>query len=203
MKSLVTVLIALAVVSASGVALAGASGSDTRPAMVMGTVVKVDGANLVVKQMAGRGGEAKEVTLVTTDDTKVMLDAEAAKLADLKADMRVMVTLVAGTTDKAARVSATSKGLDGTVVKVDGTNVVVKTGRGDAAKEVTVATDDKTKVLLLQGMTGEAKAGTLADLKADVRVTVIPETGTATKILVRPAGGGRRGGRGTGGGGGN
>jgi hypothetical protein len=69
-------------------------------------------------------------------------------------------------------------GLRGEVVKVDGTNLVISAGKKDAKKEVTVATDDKTVV------TVAGNPGKLADLKAGDRVSVTPETGTATKIEV-------------------
>ena len=144
-----------------------------------GIVVKVEGTNLVIK-VRQKEGEPKEVTVATDEKTEVMLDGKAAKLADLKPEMRVMVTPETGTAEK---VRATSKGLEGAVVKVDGKNVVVKAGRGDEAKEVTVVTDEKTKVYV-----GD-KAGKLEDLKADMRVTVIPETGTAQKIIAMMMGG--------------
>jgi hypothetical protein len=67
-------------------------------------------------------------------------------------------------------------GLRGEVVKVDGTNLVISSGKKDAKKEVTVATDDKTVVTI------GGNPGKLADLKAGDRVSVTPDTGTATKI---------------------
>ena len=147
----------------------------------MGTIVKVDGKNIVVK--TGRGDNAKEVTVATDDKTTFVVDAEPGKLADLKADMQVRITPETGTAEK---VNATSKGLNGMVVKVDGKNLIIKSGRGEEAKEVTVATDEKTKVFI-----GE-KEGKLDDLKADMMVTVLPETGTATKIIARQGMGGAR-----------
>jgi hypothetical protein len=72
--------------------------------------------------------------------------------------------------------SATADMLRGKVVKVDGVNLTVKTGRGDAAKEVVVITDDKTAVTL------DGKAAKVADLKEGNWVRVTPVTGTATKI---------------------
>jgi outer membrane lipoprotein-sorting protein len=68
------------------------------------------------------------------------------------------------------------KGLRGKIVKVDGVNVTVKTGRGETAKEVVVATDDKTVV------TVDEKAATVADLKEGMYVKVTPAEGTATEI---------------------
>ncbi len=73
------------------------------------------------------------------------------------------------------------KGLYGKVVKVDGKNLVVKVRAakpGDEPKEVTIATDDKTEVTI------EGKPAKLEDLKADMRVLVTPETGTAARIAV-------------------
>lgn len=73
------------------------------------------------------------------------------------------------------------KGLFGKVVKVDGKNVVIKirpAKQGDEPKEMTVTTDDKTEVTI------EGKPAKLEDLKADMRVMVTPETGTAAKIAV-------------------
>jgi ribosomal protein L21E len=150
--------------------------SRPRPNGIFGTIVKVDGKNVIVK--TGRGDQAKEVTVATDDKTEFVVDAEAGKLEDLKAEMRVFITPATGT---ATKVTATSKGLTGTIVKVDGKNVVVKTGRGEDAKEVTVVTDEKTKVFV------DDKPAKLDDLKADMRVTVLPETGTATKILANAA----------------
>lgn len=68
--------------------------------------------------------------------------------------------------------------LGGKIVKIDGTNIVIKTwAHGDQeSKEVTVATDDKT-VFTLDG-----KDAKLADLKADLFVRVTPKEGTATKV---------------------
>lgn len=185
MRSLRMVVALAMVVGLVGVALAQPA-RRARP--VMGELVKVEGANLVVK-VTPRGGEAREVTIVTDDKTTFTVDAEAGKLADLKAGMTVAVMLVEGTTDKAARVNATSKNVTGTVVKVEGPNVVLSVRqRGAEAKEVTVVTDEKTKILLLQrgerGAPAPPKVGTLEDVKAGMRVTAIPETGTATKLLV-------------------
>jgi hypothetical protein len=69
----------------------GTEPTPTNPATLCGTVVKVDGANVVVKA----GGN--EVTVVTDDKTVVTLDGKEAKVADLKADMHVVVTPAEGT----------------------------------------------------------------------------------------------------------
>ena len=183
MKTLKLLLVAAVVTGMAEMALAQAT---TRPRGLLGTLVKVDGKNLVI-QVRQRDAEPKEVTVATDDKTEFVVDAEAGKLADLKAEMRVMITPETGT---ATKVSARSKGLEGVVVKVDGKNLIIQVRQRDAdPKEVTVATDEKTKVFI-----GET-ASKLEDLKADMRVTVLPETGTAAKILAmaprtrRPASG--------------
>ena len=71
-----------------------------------------------------------------------------------------------------------NKGLRGKVVKVDGTNLIISSGKKGEEKEVTVATDAKTVVTI------EGKEGKLADLTAGQRVVVTPPTGTAEKIEV-------------------
>jgi hypothetical protein len=68
------------------------------------------------------------------------------------------------------------KALKGQVVKVDGTNLVIKSGKKGEQKEVTVATDAKTVVTI------DGKEGKLADLQEGQRVSITPETGTAETI---------------------
>jgi len=92
----------------------------------------------------------------------------------LAAVLTVVALLCAVQTVEAAKV----KPLRGQVVKVDGTNLVIKTGKKGEQKEVTVATDAKTVVTI------EGKDGKLADLKAGQKVVVTPDTGTAEKIEV-------------------
>jgi hypothetical protein len=76
---------------------------------------------------------------------------------------------------------AKKAGLKGSVVKVDGSNLVISAGKKTEAKEVTVATDDKTVITI------EGKPGKLADLKPGQKVVITPETGTALTIDVAPA----------------
>jgi hypothetical protein len=72
------------------------------------------------------------------------------------------------------------KGVVGTVIKVDGMNIVVKT-RGKQGGEVTVTTDANTQFTM-----GRKKEGTIADVKEGENVVVSPATGTAQKVLIRP-----------------
>jgi len=140
------------------------------------TLVKVDGRNLAVKVAATKTAAAKQVTVATDDKTKFVLDYAPAALADLKPDMTLTINPDEGT---ATLIRAHVKGLYGTVVKVDGKNVVITATK--TKKEVAVASDDKTAVFI------EGKPAKPADLKAGMEVKVIPETGTAAKIAVVPA----------------
>ena len=90
-----------------------------------------------------------------------------------------------GAADKAAKGDADTadkpkkaQGLRGKVVKVDGDKVVLSTGGKKNAKEVTVTTDSKTKVMI------DGKAATLADLKEGQQVAIRPAEGTAKAITV-------------------
>jgi hypothetical protein len=74
--------------------------------------------------------------------------------------------------------AAKKAGLRGSVVKVDGTKLVISTGKKAEAKEVTIETSDKT-VITVEGQTAK-----LADLKPGQKVVITPDTGTAEKIDV-------------------
>lgn len=56
----------------------------------------------------------------------------------------------------------------GEVVKVDGTNLIIKTGKEGKTQEVTIATDAQTKV------TVDKKDATLADVKPGMAVQASP-----------------------------
>ena len=89
--------------------------------------------------------------------------------------MMVMVAPVAGKGKKDKEKPTDSATLQGKVVNVEGTNVVVKA----AKKEVTVATDDKTTVTI------DGNAAKVADLKAGMHVVVTPAEGIATEIKAK------------------
>jgi hypothetical protein len=70
------------------------------------------------------------------------------------------------------------KRVAGTVLKIDGMNIVVQT-RGKNGGEVTVTTDASTKFQV------DGKEGTLSDVKAGVNIVASPSDGTAQKVIVR------------------
>lgn len=163
------------------------------PAAVYGPLAKVDGKDLVINARQ-RGKEPKE-TLVTTDNkTEFLVNAEPGKLTDLKPGMTVSVNPIPDTLTRPARVvvMGTSKYLSGRFVRLDSKGIVLTVRQaGGASKEVVVPTDEKTRVFML-GMTGgesyyTPRAGKTEDLKPGMRIQVLPETGTASKIIARPA----------------
>jgi len=143
-----------------------------KPKSLHGVLTKVDGKNLLVKVKGKKGEADKDVTVATDEKTKFLVDYEEGKLEDLKAEMTVTATPDTGT---ATEVKAHVKGAFGSVVKVEGKNLVIKSTAKDK-KEITVATDEKTRVVI------DGKPAKLEDLKPGMKVKAIPETGTATKI---------------------
>jgi hypothetical protein len=98
-----SLLAALAVVGmVAGFALAAAPVAPAKASTLEGTFVKVDGAKLVLTV------KDKETTVATTDKTTVTLDGKDAKLADLKAGVKLVVTLTDATAPTAAKVEATT-----------------------------------------------------------------------------------------------
>jgi hypothetical protein len=94
-----------------------------------------------------------------------------------------VMTATVPAADKPAKAAKAAKkaGLKGSIVKVDGSKLVISSGKKSDAKEVTVETDDKTVV------TVEGQPAKLADLKPGQKVVVSPETGTAQTIDVPKA----------------
>jgi hypothetical protein len=91
MKRTMGLLTLVAVVGlVSSFAFAAAADATSKPAATKGVFVKVDGTNLVVTV------EKVDTTIATDDKTTVTVDNAAAKLADLKAGMKVSVTMADG-----------------------------------------------------------------------------------------------------------
>src|SRR5258706_12300982 len=89
----------------------------------------------------------------------------------------MMVSAAVHAADKANPAKKTP--LKGTVIKVEGTNLVINPAKkGEDKKEVTIATDAKTVVTI------EGKEGKLAALHEGKKVAIPPDPGTAEKIEV-------------------
>lgn len=83
----------LAVVAVLGLVTGFALAADEVKTL-SGTIVKVDGAKVTVKV-----GD-KEIVVITDDKTVVTVDGKDAKVADLKAGEKVVVTPAEGTATK-------------------------------------------------------------------------------------------------------
>lgn len=88
--------------------------------------------------------------------------------------------------DKAGKAGKGGKGVAGTVVKVDGNNVVVQT-RGKNAAEVTISTDASTTIEV------NGAKGAVSDLKPGMKIQASPSAGTAQKITATSGKGGGKG----------
>jgi hypothetical protein len=176
-------------------AAAAGAGASIQPTSrlrgVMGTLIRIDGTNLIIRPGIGR---ADEVTIPTDANTSFTVDYDSGKtLDDLKPEMTISVTQIPALRSEPARlaVMATSKTLDGVVTEVAGTKLTlqVKTLPGKTTT-VAVDTDEKTRIIFMARTVGGAfnvpNEPAVADLKIGMAVKVLPETGTAQKILVSP-----------------
>jgi hypothetical protein len=101
----VKLLAMVAVVGLVSYALVAAEGdAPKRPAGLRGVITAVAGADgiLTIKKMAKEEADRVEVKVLTNADTKVTIEDKDAKVADLKADMRVLITPEDAGKDKAA-----------------------------------------------------------------------------------------------------
>lgn len=160
---------------------------SSRPSPVTGKLVKVDGKNLVI-DAAGRDGQARQVSIATDDSSEFNVNFESGNLTDLKPGMMVNAMPRPAQASQPGKliVAAIATGRMGLVVRVEGKSLVLQVLQpGNQLKEITADTDEKTKVILF-ALREIPKAGTLEDIKPGMTVTVLPETGTAEKILVGP-----------------
>jgi len=182
-----TLLIGLAIVVGTfAMAMAETPRVVGRMGAVNGILVKVDGRDLIVR-VKQRTGEPKEITLPTDDYTEVRVDGDAGTLDDLRPEMAVSITPMGRGVPGAAKllVRATSKSLSGVVLKVDGRNLLIRAQQEGAKKEVTVETNASTKIMFANGgELGSAREGNFEDIKPEMKVKVLPDTGVARKIVV-------------------
>jgi hypothetical protein len=161
------------------------------PTRVIGILVKVNPDSLVLTRALNN--ETNQVNVPLPPNPEVRMDGETRSIADLQPGTQVSVISFPPTETRPGRavVVALSKGISGTVVKVEGENVILRqAGPGAKPGEITVHTDTNTHVRVLgafvPGNMSGPRNGTLADLKPGMRVKVIPETGTAARIVVNP-----------------
>ncbi len=174
------VLFLLCAVDVASFRAASAASDTPASTTVRGTLVRAAGRTLIVQTRQGE--QVKEVELVLGEDAELRLDGRPVKIRDLQPGMFIDATRLAanGRLPEHLVVAASRPGLGGTVVRVEGTKLIIRT---DLAKEVFVETDEKTRIR--RADRSEAK---LADLKPGMTVRVFPATGKAERIYItRPA----------------
>jgi hypothetical protein len=162
----------------------------SRPERYTGTLLKVDGTNLVINLPFARSGN-REVKVGTDSQTEYRINNQPGKLADLKPTMLIQTTRSPSGTGSKLKVVARDADIEAMVVKAAITNVVLKVVRPGAPREVTLAIDPNTR-LLLGRVDGDGNSisptlATLDDLKPDARVTVGVSNSLATRITIEPA----------------
>ncbi len=130
-----------------------------RAATVNGILVSINGGDLVVR-VKQPNGESKELTLPTDDNTEVRVDGDAGTLQDLRPDMAVQITSAVRNVPGPARlVRATSKSLNGVVIRLDGRNLILRSQEQGQKKEVTVETDRQHDASILRRIRPSAGDG--------------------------------------------
>jgi hypothetical protein len=162
----------------------------SRPERYTGTLLKVDGTNLVINLAFARSG-SREVKVGTDSQTEFRINNQPGKLADLKPTMLIQTTRSPAAAGSKLKVVAKDADIEAMVVKAAITNVVLKVIRPGAPREVTLAIDSNTRLLLgrvdSDGNSISPTLATLDDLKPDTRVTVGVANGLATRITIEPA----------------
>lgn len=162
---------------------------------ISGEVVRLDGDDVIVNVTVWRPQVATaEMTLLGREITRLSIDLTQRSVRDLKPGMRLQAILSQGTEAQAAgfTVIASSPALTGEVVSVDPHSSVVTLIRSDAeSTRVAVVTNENTKVVLFTEVEGSpglftARSGTISELKPGMDVSVVPPTGIATSITMRP-----------------
>jgi hypothetical protein len=168
-----------------------AGGPPVRPVQTAGTLTKVEGNTLTIHgHQPGEG--VVDVALAIDKTAQFQIDGEPGELKDLKPgmDLRALPMPPGANPPKALMIQATSRGRRGTVAGIDGREKQLILDMFN--QEMGIPIDEKTKVIFPGVVTDDGRSihfrkstfGGLRDLKIGTRVTVLPETGTAEKILV-------------------
>jgi hypothetical protein len=158
-----------------------------------GTLVKVEDTTLTVHTIRKLRDEVviQDFLIPTDDNTQVIIDTDLGKLKDLKPGMIINCQSVPAVGSNPAKViiTATSMRLSGTIIKIDGNNLLLRGSRHEGSKESTVVTDEDTRIFVPAPQPDgiiRIVEGKLSDLQVGMRISVVPETGIAEKIFVGP-----------------
>lgn len=158
---------------------------QSMPAYASGKILRIEGNNLILNARE-RIGPPMIISVTTDDQTEFSTRSHGAgSLTDLRRGMSVNVSVssASGGTQK-TKVFASLITRSGTVVRVEGKNVIVDPGFRGSKLEMTVTTDERTKVFLntIEDGKSSLKEISLKDLEPGMRVDIKPETDPACEI---------------------
>jgi hypothetical protein len=162
---------------------------------VRGTLIRVEGNALLIQPHLRSTTQPDQsddppVSVETDEQTQIRIDGAAGKLEELTPGM--MIDYVAfparGRHGPMAMLSANSRGVDGTVVQVDGAVIVVAVSSStDEGKEIRFATNDQTRIGFVGvGRDIAPRRGSLNELAAGMRLKIIAVSGVAKVVYVIP-----------------
>ena len=182
------------VASAAVVAFAQSTQPTTQRLLKAGTLIKVDGARLVI-QPAWQPPDAAPITVETDPPARVILDNERSALDKLQGGMDITARREAPT-DREPKprliIHAWSPSSTGLISKVEGAAIHLrKTPSGTEPVSPVVQTDKDTKIIRVASVLGdtweEGGPMKLDELKPDMLVKAMPPKGVASRIFVWPA----------------
>lgn len=88
----VKLLAMVAVVGLVSYALMAADGGTEKPKGIRGKITKVGEKSITIQTFAREEADRKTLEIAVDDKTAVTIEGKEAKVADLKADMRVFIT---------------------------------------------------------------------------------------------------------------
>lgn len=154
--------------AAIGAAIDQDSPTHAEATGLRGTLVRVEGKTLIVSAIQPES-DTPVRTVVTNAQTQVWIDGKLGKLADLLAEMPVVVASLRGDENERDRlmVVAITRDVDGIVAKIEGNKVIVEGRRpGQPAEYVSLTTDEHTQFLV------DGNAGAMEHLKPRMLVTI-------------------------------
>jgi hypothetical protein len=133
------------------------------------------------------GGEAHDSYIVHVEDnSKIYIDGDEAGFKDLKKGLDVVCSFRAARSGLSPllTINAITSAIYGSIVKIDGKNVVIAPhGDGADTDAKTILTDEQTSVRI-RGYGNQSTTVTLGDLRPGDIIMAIPASGTAKKIFV-------------------
>lgn len=181
-----SIRVACVVLALGSLAVAQSEPPSTRPVSrnVRGVIERVESDAIVVRRTRPRAGVEPTTRIAIEANVVLRMDGSPATLEQVRPGMDVVVQVVA----EKRYVVVTSSEVQGRVVRVDGTAIVIRVAGGERrGEELRVETDEKTVIGYVSvGREIPARTATLADFTEGTIVQVVPATGVAKRIIASP-----------------